>query len=345
MKAALEEIPVAGGTKTTNAAAGRKRTRIGTILVPTDFSPESLKAVRYATSLLRQFDGALHLVHVHDVDYSYALPPIVAVPPMITAGEVEAYCRGELQKLSAEHTQGGIAPQLHCASGRAFDRICKLAADIPADLIAISTHGHTGLKHLVLGSTTERVVRHAPCPVLVVRDVERDFVATDDAAGAADASLKIGNICVPVDFSACSANGVRYAVSFAKKCGAKLSLVHAVHVQPFIPADRFVAYSREPAPGIIERAARMQLRKFVKSIDFDGVPHESEVQIGRAADQICAYADAKGCDLIITSTHGLTGFAHVMLGSTAEHVVRYARCPVLVVPHRQSSSGGSERDS
>ena len=339
MKAALEEIPVAGSTKTTGAAARQKRTRIGTILVPTDFSAESLKAVRYATSLLRQFDGALHLVHVHDADYSYAVPAMIAVAPMITAGEVEAYCRAALQKLSTEHARGDIAPQLHCASGRAFDEICKLAADIPADLIAISTHGHTGLKHLVLGSTTDRVVRHAPCPVLVVRDVERDFVAADAAAGREDVPLKLGNICVPVDFSVCSANGVRYAVLFAKACGARLLLVHAVQVQPFIPADRFVAYSREPSPGIIERAARMQLRKFVKSIDFDGVPHEAEVQIGRPADQICAYADAKGCDLIITSTHGLTGFAHVMLGSTAEHVVRYARCPVLVVPDRQSSSG------
>jgi nucleotide-binding universal stress UspA family protein len=330
MKAALEEVPVAGSTNVRGSSTNRKRGRIGSILVPTDFSEESLKALRYATALLAQFEGALHLVHVHDVDYAYAVPPIISVAPVLTVGEVEAYCRGELQKLAAEHTSGDITPQLHCRSGRAFDQICSLASDTHADLIAVATHGHTGFKHLVLGSTTERVVRHAPCPVLVVREVERDFINADNDA----APLKLTDICVPVDFSACSANAVRYAVGFAKGCGAKLWLVHAVRVQPFVPADRFVAYSREPAPGVIERAARMQMRKFVKSIDFEGVPYETAVEIGRPADQICAFADAKGCALIITSTHGLTGFAHVMLGSVAEHVVRYARCPVLVVPHR-----------
>lgn len=326
---------MAGATKSEGASAVRKRARIGTILVPTDFSDESLKAIRYATSLLRVFDGALHLVHVHDVDYSYAVPAMMAVTPMITAGEVEAYCRGELQKVATEHVRGDATSQLHCATGRAFDEICKLAAELPADLIVISTHGRTGLRHLVLGSTTERVVRHASCPVLVVREIERDFAGERDAGARAETQLQLRNICVPIDFSECSARGVRYAVWLAKACGAKLRLVHSLRVEPFIPSEPFVAYNREPAPGVIERAARIAMRKFVQAIDFDGVAYDCVIEVGRPGDRIIAQADAHRCELIIIPTQGVTGFAHVMLGSTAEHVVRQAHCPVLVVPHRE----------
>lgn len=323
-----------GRNQSRRGASTDPRVRIGTILVPTDFSVESLKAARYAVALLRRFDGKLHLIHVHDIDYSYAVPAMLAVSPLVTNGEVEAYCRGELQKVAATCKGMDSPPALHCQVGRAYDQICELAREISADLIVISTHGRTGLKHLLMGSTTERVVRHAPCPVLVVRERERDFVAAGGWPIDAGAPLGLGRICVPVDFSECSAHGVLYAASLAANSGARLFLIHAVQMQPFIPADRFTAYSREPSPELIERAARMEMRKFTRAIDFGGVPYESSIEIGRPGDQVCRFADAKGCELIVTSTHGTTGFAHVVLGSTAEHIVRYARCPVLVVPHR-----------
>ena len=213
----------------------RRRTKIGTVLVSTDFSAESLKALEYAASLVRHFGGTLHVVNVHDADYAYAVPSIAVMPPLVTSGEIENYCLGELQKLSAKYRVGTSAPRLHSRTGRAFDQICKVAGEICADLIVISTHGHTGVKHLVLGSTTERVVRHAPCPVLVVRENERDFIAPGGAKPDADEPLRINKIIVPVDFSECSLHGVRYAIAFAKMCGARLSLIHAIQVQPFIP--------------------------------------------------------------------------------------------------------------
>ena len=322
------------------AESGSNGTKLSTILVPTDFSPESLKALDYALSLLKHFDGTLHLVHVHDVDYAYAATSILATAPLITEGEVESFCRAELQKLASANAAGVSGPTLHCRTGRAFDEISKLAREIKADLLVISTHGHTGLKHFVLGSTTERVVRYSPCPVLVVRERERDFVEPEQDGGQADGPLMVGKIIVPVDFSDCSADGVRYGVAFAKSAGAKLSLVHVLQVQPFLPTEQFAAYNREPSPGVLERAAKMQMRKFVRKIDFDGVPYETSVEIGRPAYQICQVAEKTGADLIVTSTHGSTGLTHVLMGSTAEHVVRYAKCPVLVVPARDRPGVG-----
>jgi nucleotide-binding universal stress UspA family protein len=190
------------------------------------------------------------------------------------------------------------------------------------------------LKHLFLGSTTERVVQHAPCPVLVVREQEREFVAT----APNEQPVHIGRILVPVDFSDCSGHGLQYALEFAKARGASVVLLHVVQLVPFMPGDRFGAYEAMPGPEVLENAARAQMQKVEQETDFGGVPHETTVVIGRPADEICRCAEQLRADLVIIPTHGRTGLVHVLIGSTAKHVVRYAHCPVLVVPHRESRS-------
>ena len=303
------------------------RRRVGNVVVPIDFSAESLKALTYAAALLRSAEGTLHLVHVVDVDYSYALPTLLMAEPIVTTPEVARVNEAELKKLAARFCGPEIAPRIHVKVGRAFDQICAVAREVAADLLVIATHGHTGLKHLVLGSTAERVVQHAPCPVLVVRDEERDLI--DD-----DGGVRLEKILVPVDFSECSTHAVNYALAVAKAHGATLVFLHSIQVQPLMPTERYDGFARMPTPGVIERAARLQMRKFVRGFDAQGVTIETVIATGRPAQQICAYAAASDVDLIVTSTHGLTGFAHILIGSTAEHVVRYARSPVLVVPRR-----------
>jgi nucleotide-binding universal stress UspA family protein len=248
------------------------------------------------------------------------------MPPIISPDEIERTITADLKSVAARCGAIGESATSHVRIGRAFDQICAVAAEVNADLIVISTHGYTGLKHFFLGSTAERVVQHAPCPVLVVRDRERE--------GEAEDVRKIRKILVPVDFSDCSRHGVSYAVALAKARGARLVLLHTLPVQPFVPAEPAGVAIRMPQPGVLERAARIAMAKFVRSVDFSDVPHESVIEAGRAAERICAHAEENDVDLIVTSTHGLTGFAHILIGSTAEHVVRYAKCPVLVVRRR-----------
>ncbi len=320
-----------------NSSSGKQtppRRHVGNVVVPIDFSTESLKALTYATALLRNGEGTLHLVHVVDVDYSYALPTLLMAEPIVTTPEVARVNEAELKKLAAKFGDPDIAPEIHVEVGRAFDQICAVANELAADLLVIATHGHTGLKHLVLGSTAERVVQHAPCPVLVVRDDEHDLVD-------GDGGVRLRKVLAPVDFSECSRHGVSYAIALAKAHGATLVLLHCVQVQPLLPTERYDGFARMPAPGVIERAARQQMRKLVRSFDSQGVTIETVLAAGRPAQQICSYAAANDVDLIVTSTHGLTGFAHVLIGSTAEHVVRYARCPILVVPRRDRPNATS----
>lgn len=310
------------GTKKKNAAP--------LILVPIDFSPESLRALDYADLLRRAFGGTLHLVHVHDVDSNYAVPSVLLLPPVISVDEIDRHYQNQLKQLAAKHSA-----QVHVKIGRAFDQICRLADDLEAQLIVISTHGNTGWKRLLLGSTAERVVRHAACPVLVVRRRERDFAALkptgqDDRTNAA--RMKI---LVPVDFSARAREALRYALFFARAWQAELTILHAVQMQPVIAADHLAAYNRTPSLAAIERAARAQMRSLLGGLDFTGVPYKTVIQVGNPAQQINQYAEDHGSDLIITATQGQTGLAHVLIGSVAEHVVRHAHCPVLVVRARK----------
>ncbi len=146
---------------------------IGRILVPVDFSEHSQKALRYALAFAKQFGAEVTLVHiveqmVYPGDWMY--PPL-AVTDFATEKRAEMISR--LQALDAG---SGVKTQHIVRLGRAWQEIGEIAEEMKSDLIILATHGYTGLKHVLLGSVAEKIVRHAPCPVLSVRPDERDFV-------------------------------------------------------------------------------------------------------------------------------------------------------------------------
>jgi universal stress protein A len=148
--------------------------RIKSILVPIDFSAPSKKGLAYAVPFAEQFGAKLTLLHVVE---PIATPDFNNTFPLVIADEkVVAACKNRLDRIARDQK---IDPKLIektlVRSGRSFNEIADAARTLKADLIIISTHGYSGLKRVFLGSTTERVVRHAPCPVLVVREHEREF--------------------------------------------------------------------------------------------------------------------------------------------------------------------------
>lgn len=142
--------------------------RVKSILVPLDFSPPSIKALHYAVAFARQFNAKLTLVHVVE---PVATPDFAASFPLAMENDnLMAMANNQLEGVvKAARIPRGTVEKLLVRFGRSFNEIADAARTRKADLIIISTHGYTGLKHALLGSTTERVVRHAPCPVLVVR--------------------------------------------------------------------------------------------------------------------------------------------------------------------------------
>jgi nucleotide-binding universal stress UspA family protein len=146
------------------------------ILVPVDFSPLSKKALQYAVRLAREFEAEVHLFHVVEPEIPPAFDGFMIAPPTVSNGS-SAQCAGQLKALvSSVRTAGVTRVGSGVRSGLAAIEIVEAAKELDVDLIVIATHGYTGWKHFAIGSTAERVVRAAPCPVLVVREKEHEFV-------------------------------------------------------------------------------------------------------------------------------------------------------------------------
>jgi len=148
------------------------------ILFPTDFSDLSLHAFKYARSFAEAYKAELHVLHVVDEAFQYWMamgPNSMPVGP--APDELEDVSRKELDKFVQTHMADVTAPLVQAVgSGRPFLEIIAYARRQGIDLIVIATHGRGELKHALLGSVAERVVRKAPCPVLTIRHPEHDFV-------------------------------------------------------------------------------------------------------------------------------------------------------------------------
>lgn len=149
------------------------------ILVPIDFSGYSKNALKYAVPFAKQFDAEILLLYVveptiYPADFSFGQ---IGLPGI----EEEVRKRGteELAKLAKDEISDVVKSRTRVETGKAFTEIIRVAKEEEIDLIIIATHGHTGIEHAIFGSTAEKVVRKAPCPVLSIRTPEHEFVVEE----------------------------------------------------------------------------------------------------------------------------------------------------------------------
>ena len=144
------------------------------ILVPTDFSENAGFAYAYARELAEKFEATIVVVHVAE-PISYPIGPgQIAVGWENLESELSTTIERNLEE--ALTAFDGLEARATRRDGSPFAELVRAARDEHADLIVMSTHGHTGIKHLLIGSTAEKVVRKAPCPVLTVHPGDRNFV-------------------------------------------------------------------------------------------------------------------------------------------------------------------------
>ena len=303
--------------------------------MPIDFSERSLEVLAQASALAKQFGAELHLAHVYEPDLPLttimAMP--IVLPPVQVGQGVRRHLKDAAKKLGIELQPG----HTHAMEGRPFEEICRIARHESIDLMVVATHGRTGLKHLLLGSTAERIVRYSPCPVLVMHPWA-------NAGTNGPREVRFDRIIVPIDFSECSLKGLAYAKELAKRFGSKLILLNSVTFQYYITSDEYARYDLPLLMRQAEKASRIQMRELIAKTEWDGVEAKASRHIGHAGQQICARAEAEQADVIVTSTHGITGFKHMLVGSTAEYVVRHATCPVLVVPSHERPEIGPRKE-
>ncbi len=137
-----------------------------TILCPTDFSEESYRAIDYGARFAKASDGRLLLAHIIHVPQGELYQPD---RPTLTFEEGKALAMARMEEIRHKQLADCSTCELLVDIGDPYEQLKAIADDRKVDLIVIATHGRTALQHLVMGSVAEKLIRHAPCPVLVVR--------------------------------------------------------------------------------------------------------------------------------------------------------------------------------
>ncbi len=307
------------------SAAAKLATRI---LVPTDFSVGADRALGYATALARLAQADVFLHHV--IEFLPTMDPEFPINRNFLQ-----YWRQEGERGLAERAAwqaNGHPIKTSLSVGQPSDRLIAAAQEAKVDLIVMGTHGRTGLDHVLLGSTAERVIAGGPCPVLAVRTAEPHGAAQ---AGTGQAAKPISvdwplfrRLLVPMDFSDHSLAALEKAVAVASLCSASLTLLHAL--EPVSYGLDFTLLDVERSKEA-RAAAESRLSRLATPLIAAGHHVETAVRGGLPTDAILHEAGARRADLIVMGTHGRRGLAHVLVGSVAEHVLRRASCPVLAV--------------
>lgn len=159
------------------------------ILVPTDFGEAAGTALSYGRALAHAFGATLHVLHVTQDMFAPSLGVEMANGPVVLdlQREVDAFARKELERLVGSEGGGPPTKLLILTSNAPAGLIVQYAKNQQIDLIVMGTHGRQAIEHFLMGSVAEKVVRTAPCPVLTVRNPEREFVVADAMAARAKA--------------------------------------------------------------------------------------------------------------------------------------------------------------
>jgi nucleotide-binding universal stress UspA family protein len=299
------------------------------ILCPTDFSEFSRHALDHAIAIARWYESTITLLHVCAVVPMAAYAPGSGVLPsaVLTPEDREAILAA-MKQFAERDAATSVPMEFEIVEGSAAAAILAKAEAAPADLLVMGTHGRSGFERLVLGSVTEKVLRQAACPVLTVpRRVP------ESAAGPAALFKRI--VCA-VDFSDCSMHALDQAISLAQEADAHLTVVHVIELPPDV--------SREGDETVL--AGPRYLREHVASAEeerrerlSDAIPDsvrayctvDTVLATGKPYREILHVAEEQKADLLIVGIHGRGPIDRLLFGSTAQHLVRLASCPVITI--------------
>jgi nucleotide-binding universal stress UspA family protein len=227
----------------------------------------------------------------------------------------------------------GVPMEPLIREGDPVSEILSQATDMKADLLVMGTHGRSGFERLLLGSVTEKILRKASCPVLTVPRRHPDVVPASP--------VLFKQILCPVDFSDCSMQALNYAMSLAQEADGHLTVVHVMGDDPEVSPDAYGAISindLESLAGFRRRReddARRRLSEAVPEAVATYCSVETMVSSGgKPSREILRIATERQTDLIVIGVQGRGAADLIFFGSTTNHVVREATCPVLTVRGR-----------
>lgn len=289
------------------------------ILCPVDFSEPSQHAVEHAVALARWYKATLSALYVYS-------PPFVPVPGL--PHPAERVSEEEVARARAEALKGFMAAgepdvTVLVEIGEPATHIVECAHRLAADLVVIGTHGAGGFEHLVLGSVAEKVLRKSPVPVMTV-----------PPRAHATSSLPFKALLCAIDFSEPSLAALELAVSLARESGAAITLLHAIEwpwLEPPAPSWNDIPSAQAAALSEYRRYLEQGARHRLDALAESGTKSTSRVAHGKAYEVILRTAQELHADLIVMGVHGRNAADLALFGSTTNHIVRRASCPVLTL--------------
>lgn len=308
---------------------------IGHIVCAVDFSDFSRRALDHAVAIAKWYDARLTVMYAYSVPLAtLASAPLLSPAPMEVAALLPAdreLVRHQLLEF-LPRAAAGLPVECRVVEGDVASEI--LAAAGTADLLVVGTHGRSGFERLVLGSVAERLLRQAPCPLLIVPRASPD--ATDTVPQL------FHHIVAAIDFSPSSAHAAAFAISLAEEADAHLTLVHALDLPPAV--ETWIVESEAGTARLREwqQGASARLHDLVPADAGTYCHVEERVDAGAASRVILDVAAARHAGLLVIGAHGGGSLDRLFVGSTAQRVVRQAACPVLIVRVVESGAAGAQ---
>ncbi|MDP2755485.1 MAG: universal stress protein [Nitrospirota bacterium] len=263
------------------------------LLVATDGSVFSKSAVREAVNLAKICSGKLYVVSVVKTNLEYE-----SVVPQIVEKEEEKM-RQHLESVKDRASKESVDCEIIShRSEEPYQDIVDEAAKNQANMIIMGTHGRTGLKRLMMGSVTAKVIGHAPCNVLVV---------------PLNAKVECKNILIATDGSKYSEAAASQAIGIAKRCGGSLTVISVAS------SDAEILSAEDYVKEVSELAEKEGIK--TDGLAVKGIPYEAIVDASKR----------KRADLIVVGSHGRTGLERLLMGSVTERVIGHSESAVLVV--------------
>ena len=285
------------------------------LLLATDGSQFSEGAIREAIRLAKKCSSKLSAITVIETNPEYE----TIAPQLLEKAEKRA--REHLEAVKVRAKNEGVNCEISILEGEdSYHYISDEAAKNKISMIVMGRRGRTGLKRLVMGSTTARVIGHAPCNVLIVPRA---------------AQVEFKSIVVATDGSKYSTAAASEAIGIAKKNKSALTVIAVVPAEFLTPTD--VDFSMAQRELIVEKDMH-EAEKNAKAIKDaaikEGVSVQAFVMSGKPAEAITQTAQEKKADLIVLGSHGRSGLEKLLMGSVTERVIVSSPCAVLVVKSR-----------
>jgi nucleotide-binding universal stress UspA family protein len=283
------------------------------ILCPVDFFKPSSRAFDYALRIAANYDAKVHALHVVAPVISSVYGAPFGVEDL--TADLEKESKRLLQKYKDRAAKANIQLTTEVRLGDIDLGILHSVEAQKADLVVMGTHGRRGFERLILGSVTERMIRHCPVPLLTIA-----------AAKKAASTPKIRRILVTTDFSEGTAEAVAHALSIGQRNRGRVTLLHVLHRDAAEAAGKY----RDQ----LIRGVELQLQKFIPERAFEECEIDTRLEDGSPSTVIPNIVKSGSYDLLVMNIHGKRLIDRALVGSTAERTLRAVSgtCPVLLIP-------------